>query len=570
MSKAAASGARSEAQATGARAPGRTVAIIPVRGGSVGIPRKNARLMRGRPLVAYSIEAARRSREVDAVVVSTEDAELAEIARRFGAEVVDRPVELAGPATTLDEVVVDAVARLEAQGRRFDCVVTLQATSPLVRPATIDRAVRRCREPGNDTVLTVVNAPHLAWGRDAGGALVPLYAARRNRQQLPPHYRETGGVVACRRAVLERGTRFGERVSVIEVSRVESLDVDDHFDWWLVEKSLRRRRLCFRVVGNREIGLGHAYRALTLADRLIDHDLRFVVTTAHRLAAELVRRRLYDLVLVEPDRELEALREAAPDVIVSDVLDTEKAEMEALRGLGASLVNFEDLGPGAELADFVVNEMYDAPGSPHAPTAFHGVGYCVLRDEFYSVPPIPVRPQVEEVLLLFGGTDPSDLTGRCLRWLDALPGDWRIIVVSGLGYPHPERLGRFAERARHRVEVVVDTPIVSRYMARADVAVTSAGRTVFELASLGVPMLVIPQNDRECLHSFALESPGVVALPRASELHELEFLDAVHQLLESRHLRQSLHRSLLAADVRGGIERTLAVIQRAVEAAEGR
>jgi CMP-N-acetylneuraminic acid synthetase len=564
---------RSEPQASEGRAPamtGRTVAIVPVRGGSVGIPRKNARLMRGRPLVAYSIEAARRSREVDAVFVSTEDAELAEIARRFGAEVVERPAGLAGPTTTLDEVVVDAVARLEAQGRRFDCVVTLQATSPLVRPATIDRAVRRCREPGCDTVLTVVNAPHLAWGHDAGGALVPLYAARRNRQELPPHYRETGGVVACRRAVLERGTRFGERVSVIEVSRLESLDVDDHFDWWLVEKSLRRRRICFRVVGNRETGLGHVYRALTLADRLIDHDLRFVVTSEHGLAAELVRRRFYDLVLVEPARELEALREAAPDVIVSDVLDTGKAEMEALRALGAALVNFEDLGPGAALADFVVNEMYDPPGCLHGPTAFHGAAYCVLRDEFYSVPPIAVRPEVEEVLLLFGGTDPSDLTGRCLRWLDALPGDWRITVVSGLGYPHPERLERLAEGARHRVEVVVDTPIVSRYMARADVAVTSAGRTVFELAGLGVPMLVVPQNDRECLHGFALGSPGVVALPRASELDELEFLDAVHQLLASRHLRQSLHRSLLSADVRGGIERTLAVIQRAVEAAEAR
>jgi CMP-N-acetylneuraminic acid synthetase/spore coat polysaccharide biosynthesis predicted glycosyltransferase SpsG len=564
-----ASEARSKPKASGVQS-GRAVAIIPVRGGSVGIPRKNARLMRGRPLVAYAIEAARRSREIEAVFVSTEDPELAEIARRFGAEVVPRAPELAGPATTLDEVVVDAVARLEAQGRRFDCVVTLQATSPLVRPATIDRAVRECREHGHDTALTVVNAPHLAWGRGADGALVPLQAARRNRQELPPHYRETGGVVACRRAVLERGTRFGERVCAIEVSKVESLDVDDHFDWWLVEKSLRRRRICFRVVGNREVGLGHVTRALTLADRLIDHDLRFVVTSEHRLAAELVRRRFYELVEVEPARELEALRAAAPDVIVSDVLDTGKAEMEALRALGASLVNFEDLGPGAALADFVVNEMYDPPGSLHGPTAFHGVAYCVLRDEFYSASPVAVRPEVEEVLLLFGGTDPGDLTARCLRWLDALPGEWRITVVSGLGYPHPEALRRFAEGARHRVEVVVDTPIVSRYMARADVAVTSAGRTVFELASLGVPMLVVPQNDRECLHAFALGSPGVVALPRASELDELEFLDAASQLLASRQLRQSLHRSLRAADVRGGVERTLAVIQRAVDLAEGR
>jgi spore coat polysaccharide biosynthesis predicted glycosyltransferase SpsG len=140
--------------------------------------------------------------------------------------------------------------------------------------------------------------------------------------------------------------------------------------------------------------------------------------------------------------------------------------------------------------------------------------------------------------------------------------------VVGLGYPEPEALKRFARSARHPVEVVTHTPIVSRYMARADVAITSAGRTVFELASLGVPMVVIPQNDRETRHTFALESPGLVALPRASELSQLEFLGAVHELIASRHLRSSLHRSLQAADIRGGVDRTMALIEQAMNEKE--
>lgn len=545
------------------------VAILPVRGGSVGIPRKNARLLRGKPLLAWGIEAARRSREVTAVVVSTDDAELAEIARRFGARVLERPASLAGPEATLDPVIVDAVERLEGAGERFARVVTIQATSPLLRSATIDRAIRQCRERDDDTVLSVVSEPHLAWGRNVEGQLVPLYAARLNRQQLPAHYRETGGVVVCRRAVLAGGSRFGARVSVVELPRAEALDIDDHFDWWLVEKSLARRRICFRVVGNRETGLGHAYRALTLADRLIDHDVHFVVRTGHELAADLIRGRFHPLTCVEPEREIDALRALTPDLVVSDVLDTGKQEMETLRGLGVPLVNFEDLGPGAELADRVVNALYDAPGGPPGPSALYGPSWCVLRDEFHSVAPISLRDPVREVLVLFGGTDPNDLTARCLGWLDTLPGDWRITVVSGLGYPHADALERAARRARHPVEVVVHTPIVSRYMARADVAVTSAGRTVFELASLGVPMLVIPQNERECRHTFALDSPGVVSLPPAAQLEELEFLDAMSQLLDSRRLRESLHRSLLAADIRGGIDRTLAVIERAARAGRG-
>ena len=134
------------------------------------------------------------------------------------------------------------------------------------------------------------------------------------------------------------------------------------------------------------------------------------------------------------------------------------------------------------------------------------------------------------------------------------------VVVSTIATQSVPRMGS--------VDVVKHTPIVSRYMARADVAITSAGRTVFELASLGVPMIVVPQNDRECRHAFALESPGVVPLPRASELSELEFLGATHELITSRHLRSNLHRSLRAADIRGGIDRTLEVIERAVNAKE--
>ncbi|MEM7411062.1 MAG: NTP transferase domain-containing protein [Myxococcota bacterium] len=546
---------------------GATVAIVPVRGGSVGIPRKNARLLCGKPLLAYCLEAARAARSIDALYVSTDDPELAEIARRFGAEVLERPAALAGPDSTLDEVIVDAVPRIEASGTPVGHVVTLQATSPLLRPATIDRAVAACREQALDTVLSVVDARHLHWTQTQNGDFSPLYAARVNRQQLPAQFRETGGVVVCRREILDTGSRFGTRVSAVELGATESLDIDDRFDWWLAEKSLQRRRIAFRVVGNRETGLGHAYRALTLADRLIDHELHFFVRPDHGLAAQRIETRRHPVHVVGQSEELEALRACAPDLIVNDVLDTTKREMEAFRSLGAAVVNFEDLGPGAALADAVVNALYDVPGGGFDGNVHQGVSHCVLRDEFYSVEPIAVREDVREVLVLFGGTDPNDLTARCLPWIDALPGDWRLTVVSGFGYPRPEALRAIAADLRHDTEVVVDTPIVSRYMARADIAITSAGRTVFELASLGVPMLVIPQNARECQHRFALESPGVVSLPPAHDLDPLEFSGALHELLSDHALRQQLHTALLAADIRGGIDRTLDVLEGALRVA---
>lgn len=546
--------------------PGKVVAIVPVRGGSRGIPRKNARLLAGKPLMAYVIEAARAAEEVDEIYVSTDDEELAEIARRYGATPLPRPSSLADDRATLDEVVAHAVAALP---HAADWVVTLQATCPLLRSATIDHVIRKAREENADTALTVVDDRHLAWGPDGSGRLAPVYSARVNRQQLPPRFKETGGVVACRAEMLERGTRFGSHVVAVTVDKSEALDIDDYFDWWLVEKSLQRQSVCFHVIGSREIGLGHAYRALTLADRMIDHSVSFLINTENALASQLVRGRHYPVVEVAPGEELATLRELGPDLLINDILDTGEDYMKAVRDGGLTSVNFEDLGPGSALADLVINEMYGMAGASGGDAGepgnrYSGVAYCVLRDEFYSVEPIEVREQVQNVLVLFGGTDPNDLTSRCLGWLGEIEGAFRITVVLGLGYPHADAVKEQAAALAHETEVVVNTGVISRYMATADLAITSAGRTVFELASLGVPMVVIPQNDRECEHTFARESPGVVALPRASELTKQPFVSAVSELVRGPLLRSAMHRSLLSMDIRGGITRTANLLNQAL------
>jgi len=542
------------------------IAVIPVRGGSVSIPRKNARILNGKPLLAYSIEHAKAAREIAAVYVSTDDAELAEIARRYGVEVLERPVHLAGPLTTLDEVMVHVAGQLDAAGVRFSHLVTIQATVPLLQPQTIDRAVRKCRSEGLDTVLTVVNAPHLAWSLDAEQRVVPLYQRRVNRQELPPYYRETGGVVVAAASVLATGTRFGSKVGVIEVEKAEALDIDDYFDWWLVEKSLSRRRVCLHVVGNLATGLGHVYRALTLADRLIDHDLFFLVNDESDLAADLIERRFYPCLRVTAGCEAEAIVAEAPDLVINDIIDTGEAYMSRLGSAGIATVNFEDVGPGSSMAGWLINAMYDEHPERADDRVFHGYRYDCLRDEFYSLPPGAVRDRVENVLVIFGGTDPSDLTLKCLQWLDAIPGSWRITVVLGIGIDaeRSRAVQEFVAGARHEIETVIDTSIISRHMAAADIAVTSAGRTVFELASLGVPMAVMAQNERELHHSFARTSPGLVWLGAGEEVTRERFTDCIGQLLCSSILRREMHRCLLEADIRGGAQRVIDIIQQAL------
>ena len=232
-----------------------------------------------------------------------------------------------------------------------------------------------------------------------------------------------------------------------------------------------------------------------------------------------------------------------------------------LKEAGLAVINFEDLGPGSLLADYLINAMYDSHPVRKDDKVLEGVEYCCLRDEFYSIQPGPIRKQVKNVLLLFGGTDPNGTTIKCLRWLDEIGGDWKITVILGIGHEHPDELREYAAEAHHKIEIVCDTTIISRYMADADVAVTSAGRTVFELASLGVPTVVTAQNEREMHHVFAQSSPGVIFCGQANQLEKKKFVDILEQIISSDLMREKMRGALLGSGLREGILNVLDTIE---------
>ncbi len=537
----------------------RIAVIIPARGGSKTIPRKNLRMLCGKPLIAWTIESALRSGVADRVYVSTDSPEIAEIALRFGAVAIDRDASLAGDDVPLDPVIADAVRQIEGSGGPIDLVVTIQATCPLITPETIQKVIRKCQDDALDTVLTAVEDKALRWGtRD--GAYVPLYEKRLNRQQMDPIYRETGGVVACRRSLIEGGTRFGTKVGLVVVDHREAVDIDEYHDWTMAENHLTRKRILFHVVGYPEVGLGHVYRALTLAEHLSRHDVSFIVGSPSALAAALIRKRHYPVESVPLDSieaRIEALR---PDVLINDILDTEDSYVRRIRSAGIRCINFEDLGSGASAADLVINAMYE-PDQDHPDHILSGSSYVCLRSEFYSVDPRPVRAQVEEILVLFGGTDPSHLTLRTLEWLNEEPGQLSVRVVLGMGFSGDRaEVDRVAAASPHRIRIDQDVPVISSIMNQVDMAITSAGRTVFELASMGIPMIVLAQNDREMTHVFARTSPGIGFLGRGDSVARDRFSEMFRKIRNDAAERQKMQNSLLAMNVRRGIDQVIDVI----------
>lgn len=225
----------------------RTLGVIPARGGSKGLPGKNLRQVHGRPLIAYTVAAARSARTLERVIVSTDHADIAQAARAYGAEVPFlRPRELAGDDTPTLPVLQHAVEEMDRLGYRCEVIVTLQPTSPLRTADDIDRAVALLADGGCDSVVSLVESPaHPSRMRLLDDGLVrplmgPEFVLER-RQDSPPVYAENGAIYVTRRDVLmERGVILGPKTKPLIMPRERSLDIDDEIDLALLELMIAR------------------------------------------------------------------------------------------------------------------------------------------------------------------------------------------------------------------------------------------------------------------------------------------------------------------------------------------
>ena len=218
------------------------VALIPARGGSKGIPRKNLAVVAGRPLLAWTLDAARGSGRVTRTVVSTDDAEIAAAARELGAEVLARPPELAADEIPMAGVIAHALEELAGA----DVLVLLQPTSPLRRARHVDEAVDLLVSSGADSVVSVVEVPH----RYRPGSLMALDGERlvrladdrvATRQEKPAVYARNGPAILVLRPDRVGPDLYGGDCRAYVMEPRDSIDVDEPFDLELAELLLRAR-----------------------------------------------------------------------------------------------------------------------------------------------------------------------------------------------------------------------------------------------------------------------------------------------------------------------------------------
>ena len=539
---------------------GLVVAIIPARSGSKGIPLKNLREIGFKPLISHTIDAALRAKTVDRVVVSTDSARIAEEAREAGAEVPFlRPSELADDKTPLAAVMKHFLTWARSDKWNIKTLVILEPTSPLRTELEIDAAVRLFGKKKVDTVVSVEKDTSLGWEINEDGNPRPLEPERLNRQYLRPKFKENGAIFVTKPAVVTNKTTIGKTVALYEMTTKKSIDVNTYWDMQLTDLLLRNVKIVFHFKATAELGFGHFYRALALANRLYYNEIVFLCSEFDEGLKNRISTIGFKYYLsTDP---INALQEIGPTILINDVLDTTEEFMQQIRSFIPLIVNFEDLGPGTKYADLTFNALYE--GLSLDPSHHGGAHYAIMREEFLFLSKRIIREKVEVITATFGGSDPNNIVFHCAEILPEHFPNIEFRFILGPGYKHDKDAISKCVATFSNGQLIDASADMVKHLSESDIVITSGGRTVFEAAACGTPCIVICQNERELKHRHITSRDGVINLGLFEERESVSNLvEAIKELV-----RNPKHRTLLSERSRGlvdglGIFRVIGFIEK--------
>ena len=528
------------------------LAVIPARAGSKGIPNKNIRILNNKPLISYSIENAKNSKYITDIIVTTDSDIVRVIAAQMGVDSIERKPELCGDNITLDSVIYDAIPKKT----KWDYIITMQPTSPTLQVETLDKAIEYTIKNKLDTVISAINRPHLSW-KDDNGRKIPNYTERLNRQYLPANYMETGAFVISKFNIVTEKTRIGKKVDVFEVSESESIDIDNFSDMIVVSKILENKKIAIYVNGNNKRGVGHIYRALEIADEFnCKPDIYF---DKNQTSPKIFGQTTHTLIPVDGIADLfQRCKKEKYTLFINDILTTSIDYMIGLKSVlpkTSKIVNFEDDGEGASAADLVFNALYQKNTTPNVRA---GEKYYIPGKLFLSSTPIQINPTVKNIFVAFGGADPQNYTDRVLEIISKEKYDnLNFTVVLGRAKHNIDKL--LAYNTRKNITVLHDIQNMPVLMSQADIAITSRGRTGYELSMLGVPSIAMAQNEREEKHGFVCDENGFnyIGLNPSDAVIEANLDMYINMEQEKRQAQQNI---LLTHDLKNGRKRVMSLI----------
>ena len=275
---------------------------------------------------------------------------------------------------------------------------------------------------------------------------------------------------------------------------------------------MKKKKIIFHIIASNKVGFGHAYRSFNIANLLIQkYKIFFLVKKNHLKNIKYFNKKNYKIFTYTNIDGINDILKIKFDIIVNDKLDNSINYMRLLTKYNVKIINIEDYGSGLNLSDIRINELGDLRENISKST-FYGYKYFLLRNEFLVQKKYVFKKKIKNILLTFGGTDPSNYTLKILKEITYLiDKSLRIRIVVGPGYLKKKSLLNYIKKNNLiNVEYFDSTGLIANLMSSADLAICSNGRTLIELAYMRVPSITISQNEREKTHNFWKYSKGAI------------------------------------------------------------
>ncbi len=503
--------------------------IIPAIKKNAVIPDQLVKKLAGVTLIQRALNTAKALFQDSDIYVVTDSEEISLICQRNNVNYqYDKSLRL-NTANILKELKF----YMQEQARSYNNIILYRASTPLVDHHDIQNGYEIFVKDGADILVTLKKQEHCIW-EDANGHPDHLIFS----EKTEPILIEIKSFFILKSDILNGDSN---RHAVLPYYLDEkAIEINSYQDWWICEKLLKKKRILFVVAGYPAIGLGHIYRALTLAHEIADHNIQFLCTKDSEMALKRIAEKDYPTVLQTSTELHEDVLRLQPDLVINDILDTDHGYVKVLKDSNIKVVNFEDTGTGANEADLVINALYSSDDAL-SDKYLYGHDYFCLRDEFMAVEKNHFNKNVRNLLITFGGTDPSNFTLQTLESVINIckQREIHLYIVTGPGYLHKEHLQTYINTVDYEaIKYIHQTGIISSIMEKADLAISSAGRTVYELAHMRVPAIIMSQHEREETHTFARSGNGFEYIGLMNPFNSRRLIESFNRMLDTQNRKK--------------------------------
>lgn len=476
-----------------------TLVVIPAIKKNAAIPDQLIKKLNGITLIQRAIDTAKEiASQCNDILVVTDSEEISLICSRNNIRFYYNSKIKLNP----ENIVLDLKPILIKYSDIYKYILLYRANAPLIKKDEIIYAYNIFLKDTDKTFISVKKDNRIIF--------------KRNKEKLELIEKETREFYEEIRAfkIISYKSLLNEVFDKVPyiLSSEDSIEIETYQDWWVCEKLLQQKRIVFNVVGSIEKGMGHIYRALSLAHEITNHEIIFVCEEKYQIAVDKIAST--DYKVISSANVLKTIIDLKPSLLINDILDTKEDYIKELKNYDIKIVNFEDIGSGANVADLVINEIYDTP-QLDGDNFRWGHKYYFLRDEFLDAKPHIFEDKVDSVLITFGGTDQNNLTLVTLKSIIHLAqkNDIKIYIVCGAGYLYKEQLESYINEFSYKnIELTYAVGVISKIMEKTPIAFSSNGRTVYELSDMNIPSVIISHHEREATHGFSTLEKGFINL----------------------------------------------------------